>query len=323
MLNSFKTQLNRGAQHIATHYYWTLRAVLFFILYCAWVWLINVLNLSFVTYFLMSSQTRFDQIGELFSTQRLFFVGFGAFAFVILLWILRPFATSPWADLFTRTRLERHFFPGLSKGIIIGAGIAITFWLTGFYRYLGIIVDLSNFPQEAIKGSSKIVAITLFVLAEEYIFRKKILGFLLREHSVGVSVAISAVLYCIVKGIQFDLGILDYLSLILVGLLLGVTSYFSGDTLKGSGMWIGILVVFHPVLSLPIFGIQGSGIMLLKYSYENQIFDWTLRFLTGGIGGPISSFSFQFVLAVNVSYLYVKNRSSLFRTPTSVGLEQN
>jgi len=73
-------------------------------------------------------------------------------------------------------------------------------------------------------------------------------------------------------------------------------------------------VVFQPLLGLPVFGSEFSGILLLKYQAtlgnsglvggvagnltSSNI--GSLQFLTGGFGGPLSSFAFQFLLLLEI-----------------------
>jgi hypothetical protein len=92
-------------------------------------------------------------------------------------------------------------------------------------------------------------------------------------------------------------------TLFLASLALFTRSISEGDFTRGAGFWAAILIVFHPLLSLPILGNEFSGALLIKYESVASAVDTasaTHRFLTGGLGGPISSFAFQLVLILDI-----------------------
>jgi hypothetical protein len=88
----------------------------------------------------------------------------------------------------------------------------------------------------------------------------------------------------------------------------------------GAGFWAALLVVFHPLLGLPVFGNDFSGLFLVKYQAlpgEQEGTISTLRFLSGGPGGPISAFALQLLLLLDIARGIVKYKKSLLKAPAS------
>ena len=127
---------------------------------------------------------------------------------------------------------------------------------------------------------------------------------------------ITAAFYCGIKVIQFDLGLMHLMTLFLLSLTLAARTWTDQDFVRGAGFWAGLLIVFHPLLSLPVLGDDFSGVLLIKYQAAAEVLadgeSSTFRFLTGGAGGPLSSFALQLVLLLSVCQSVFKNRKMLW-----------
>ena len=98
-----------------------------------------------------------------------------------------------------------------------------------------------------------------------------------------------------------------------------------------AGFWSALLIVFQPILSLPILGHDFSGWVLIKYQAivpeaasdsfniiePASTYGDTIRFITGGAGGPLASFAFQLLLIFDILRGAIRYKKFLFRTRRS------
>jgi hypothetical protein len=151
--------------------------------------------------------------------------------------------------------------------------------------------------------------------SEEFLFRHKILNYLRRHMPDHYAAALTALAYVGIKALQFDLGLMHLFSLFLLSLTLAVRAVGEGDFVRGAGFWSGLLIVFHPLLSLPILGNDFQGILLVKYQELAENDNAIFRFLTGGYGGPLSSFGLQLLLLLDLGQGLLKYKKILWNAP--------
>lgn len=294
---------------------WLGWPIVFFSAYALWVLIFKLLTLSFITYFTISPTSHFQDISDAFSSNEVSLMGLSAFIFISLLHGLNPMTSTSLAEIITRERIERSFLPGFVQGAFFAGGMILAFLLSGVYRYLGYFIQLNEAPLELANVVLRMASLGALAYCEEFIFRHK-LPRLLRSHlpelvmAHGISVA-----YCIIKLLQFNLGIMHLVSLYLVSLSLFYRGKNEGQFSKGAGFWAAILVVFQPLLSLPIFGNDFSGILLVKYqSLFGAGFGAAtssgpaIRLITGGTGGPVSGLAFQLLLILDIGRSIRQNR---------------
>jgi hypothetical protein len=247
-------------------------------------------------------------------------MGLSAALFVLLLRALYPITSTTTQEIFTPDRLEKRFVPGFTHGAMIAAGVTLAFLLSGAYRYLGFFIQFEEAPLAAITVVVRVVALGSFAYFEEFIFRHKLTGDFRRQiwgarppgfvANVGLALAV-AVLYCSIKWIQFgfELGVMQLTTLFLLSVALSARALIdtddsvspamgAGDFARGAGFWAALLIVFQPLLSLPMLGSDFSGLILVKYQVDKDV-DPLTRFFTGGPGGPLSSFALQALLAID------------------------
>jgi hypothetical protein len=288
--------------------------------YAGWVTVLRLLVLTFVTYFVMNSNAtksaRFEDISEAFGSNELTLVGISAAIFVIVLKLLNPITTTTTAEIFTPQRIEKNFLPGFFHGALVGSGLILAFLLSGLYRYLGFIVQFEDLHIQLPGIIVRVLAILGWVYCEEFVFRHKIMKYSAmlpfsfssdprrsERYAHVTAVLLTALIYCAVKMLQFDLGWMHLLTLFLASIALSMRTLADGDFAGGAGFWAAILIVFHPILSLPIFGNEFSGIVLVKHQAgldEADAQAAMARFLGGGAGGPLSSFAFQLLLILDI-----------------------
>jgi hypothetical protein len=198
-------------------------------------------------------------------------------------------------------------------------GVILAFLMSGIYRFLGVFIQFDEASLAIPSVIVRFVGIAVWVYLEEYLFRRKIARHF-REYRPAVSVLITAVGYCLIKILQFDIGWLQLITLFLVSVALSLRAFAEDDFAQGAGFWAALLIVFHPLLSLPVFGNEFSGVFLVKYQGDsNLVASGTLaRLLTGGAGGPLSSFAFQFLLLLEIARGILKYRKRLLCVPSEV-----
>lgn len=309
-----------------------LRSLFFIGAYSAWTLAFRLLVLTFVTYFLMSSgrSPRFEDISETFGANELTVMGMSAVLFVAILRALYPISTTTTAEIFTPARFQRGFLPGFAHGAILAAGATLAFLVSGHYRYLGFFVQFDEAPLAVVTVAVRILALGLFAYCEEFVFRHKISRELLRQVRGGkaptlssslVTAVIVAIVYCGVKLLQFDLGVMQMFTLFLVSIHLSMQSFVDGDFGRGAGFWAALLIVFQPLLSLPALGGDFSGVVLIKFQPSAAAAeggDALARFLTGGAGGPLSSIALQLLIAFDIArgiFFYKKKLASSASPP--------
>ncbi len=276
----------------------------------------RLLALTLITYFLLGSQPRFQDITDTFAANEIILMSVASLTFVIGLLLFRPLTTTTRAELITTQRIKKRFAPGLLGGFILGAGVILAFVVSGNYRQLGSLLQSDEAPLSLLGIFLRTMAILVLVYVEEYLFRHKVLSVLRRDWSDIPAALICAGLFCALKQLQFDLGWMQTATLFLVALTLGLRAEVEGDFARGAGFWAALLVLFHPLLSLPVLGSDFQGLFLVRYEpapgTEAEIF----RFLTGGAGGPLSSFALQLLLGAEALQVYSRNKKILSKAKT-------
>lgn len=289
--------------------------------YALWVGLFRLLALSFVTYFLAHSTgsgkaPRFEDISEAFGSNEITLMGIAAGAFVLLLRNLYPLTSTSSQDLFSPKRFEKKFVPGFFHGALLVTALVLALLLGGSYRYMGVFIQFDEAPLAVAAVAMRAIALGIMAYSEEYVFRRKLAVFLREWPPIAVAI-FSASAFCAVKTLQFDLGWMHLMTLFLVSLALSVRFYSESDFGRGAGFWAGILIVAHPLLSLPVLGNEFSGLFLVKYQAKTA--SEAARFFTGGPGGPLQSFAFQLLLVVDVARGFLRNQKSILRNPAGKG----
>lgn len=278
--------------------------LLLILTYSGWVVATRLLMLTLLTYSMVSPTSRFQDISDAFSSNQVSFMGLGAFSFIVLLYFLRPMTTFEGQDFISRNHIELDLFPGLISGIFMAASLVILFVLAGPYRNFGSLVQIKEGLLEFLNILLRIFAVGVFVYCEEYLFRQRLLLLLKSRLSPLITVNLVTLFYVWIKFLQFDLGIMHLVTLYLVSLALCCRSLNGRSFAYGAGIWGGILILFHPVLSLPIFGNEFSGLLWLKY----QALAPLPRLLTGGQGGPLASLTFQILICLDILRSILKKK---------------
>ncbi|MGZ3688144.1 MAG: hypothetical protein ACXWP5_08690 [Bdellovibrionota bacterium] len=299
---------------------WLWKATGWLVGYGVWIQSFRLLVLTLITYILMSSSPKFQDITETFSSNEISLTAISAILFLALARWLNPLSAASRERLFTQERLEKRFLPGFLHGSVLASGVVLAFLVSGVYRFLGFFVQVEEAPLAIVSIAVRFGVIFAFVFCEEYFFRQKILSYLRTKMPDLGAAALLALACAAIKALQFDLGLMQLITLLLVSLALGIRACVENDFARGAGFWCAMLIVFHPLLSLPIFGSEFSGILLIKYQAGTALgagldtHSLTTRFVSGGVGGPLSSFAFQLVLLLDIIRSVLRNKKSLLKT---------
>jgi hypothetical protein len=275
--------------------------------------LYRLLVLTFVTYFLMASNAKFQDISDAYGSNEIVIIGIGSFLFILFLRFLHPLTSTTTDEIFTPQRFEKRFVPGFLHGAVLAVFVAAAFLLSGLYRYLGFYIQFEEAPLALVGILLRVAALFALAYCEEFIFRYKVMFALRREVPDLYAAGLTALLYCGVKLLQFDLSWMQLITLFLISFALSIRTISDGDFMRGAGYWAGLLIVLHPFLSLPILGNEFQGILIIKYQGDIEAAG-TSRFLTGGIGGPLSSFALQLLFLIDVLQGIYRNKKILLST---------
>lgn len=321
MVNPLTRQIER--------YSWLRKALGIAVTYGLWILSLRLITLTLITYFLMPSFSKLHDISEVAAASEIIVAGLAALSYVCIFIGLQP--TRGMMGL--RAHFKKKSFLALSKGVIQGSVLALglmgAFLLSGYYEYLGVLLQFDYSLFGLLNIIFRSIALLVMVFSEEWLFRVQIFEDLKSKTSSLYAAAGCSILYCVIKQIQFDLGIMQTLTLFLISTLLCLRFNQSGEgLLKGVGIWSSLLIMFHPVLGLPILGTEFSGVVTLNYQGGQQAqanslmamgipIDWRMAlFLTGGLGGPLSSFALQLVLSTQIMLSLYKQKNILFSIPS-------
>lgn len=287
------------------------------IAYAIWIALFKLVALSLVTYVLMSSQARFQDIGDAFGSNEIPLIGLGSALYLILLRFLNPLVSVSTEEIFTPIRFEKRFVPGFFSGSVLALIAVLAFLLAGLYRYLGSYIHFDDAPLALADTLIRALSLGILVYCEEFLFRRRILNHLRQEMPELAAALLTGIGFCAIKAIQFDLGLMQLLTLFLISYSLSLRTLAQGDFAWSAGFWAGLLIVFHPLLSLPVLGNEFQGIVIVKYySQDPTTGIENLRLLTGGLGGPLSSLPIQIVFLIDIVRSVLKNKNSLLNRKT-------
>lgn len=275
-----------------------LRPAVLFASYAAWILFFRLVSLSCLTWFMSRGDAlpSFGEIDEAFATNELTLMGVATLLYLLALWALHPILGTTRDELFSGKRFEKLFVPGFFHGALLSMGVVTVFVLTGQYRYFGVPIQAEESVLAIIAVLIRVAALTVLAYGEELIFRQKLWRRLRRVFPEAWAIGLTALAYCGLKMLQFDLGVMHVTSLLLLSVALSMRQLIDGDFVRGAGFWTGILVVFQPLLGLPVLGTEFSGVLLFKHSEPTML----VRMLSGGRGGPLSSLVFQFLLLLDV-----------------------
>ena len=269
--------------------------------YASWVLIFYFLSLTFATYLLGSSRSSLQEINDVIFSNQVSLNGFSAYLFVILLWRLHPVTHTSWAEIFDKGRFENIFIPAFFRGFGIAGLLVLITILQGTYQYLGVSIQFNTSPLETLNLVFRMIALAVWTYSEEFLFRYKLVNYLKNQIPPWIGAQWITLAYCGIKLLQFDLSGMQFMTLYLLSLNLTYRSYRTGFFEQGAGYWAASLIAIQPLASLPLFGSDFSGILIVKPSEQ-----WS--FLTGGLEGPTAGFIIQLLLLIDLLRSMLRKR---------------
>jgi hypothetical protein len=288
------------------------RALLLIASYLTWNAAFRLVILSLVLYLMQRSGSTFREISETTATNQILVVGIASVSFLFVLTHLNPISIVNRSEIITGNQIETQFYPSFLRGAVLACLFAFAGLAMGYYKYVGFFVQ-SDAPALALFGLLfRAFSIILMVYVDEFVFRGRFLAHL-RDYAHPLRMlGLSALVYALSKSFQFHLGLAHLLTLVLIGTSLSLRAYFHRTYADGAGLLAGFLVIAHCAFSLPIFGNESQGIILLQYDIRLDIDAPIVRFLTGGLGGPLSSVAVQAILLLDILRIAYQKKKSLW-----------
>lgn len=294
---------------LKTHVKPILNALRYIAIYVLWISGVQLLYLTVITFFTASPTSRLQDISEVLSSNEITLMGMISLLFALLLY--SPGRSKPFKEFLTRERIEKNLLPGFVQGAFFAGAMILAFVLSGTYSYWGFFIQMDEAPMELFSVFLRITAIGALVFSEEYIFRHRIPQHLNKVFRPIITANVVAVLYCCIKMLQFHLEIAQIITLYLASIALSCRTERDGQFARAAGFWAAILIVFQPLLSLPIFGNDFSGILLIKSqalvdSTHPESSSTLSQLFSGGAEGPLASFTFQLLLILDITRSVVR-----------------
>lgn len=241
-----------------------------------------------------------NTVNEISSQYLLFATALGAVALVFTLWqadraLYRviPFWNDAHRPLWQLDRVRKEeFLRGLSSGALAAFSYLIFFTAAGQLGYLGIyitsMIGTPIFPLFFLDAASLLA----LLVCEEYLFRHKILRNLLTDLPPSAAIVLTACLQILVRHLQFQLDLLDYVNLFLLNLALGFFFVKSGKCQRGLGFLLAFLCLLHNCGGLLLWGNESPSFFLFKPDARSS------PLLTGGQSGVLSGAGISIILVL-------------------------
>ncbi len=273
-------------------------AIIFLTSYGLWCFFFRIVFKTLITYFSRSADSALHDIADSFASSGLIVAALSSASF---LWFTLQMSSlqggaQKWSQLFQwhefKTQLPQVIRGGLQGGLL-ALGLIAVLIVNGDYVYLGGFVQM-NEPVYGIAALAiRTLALLCMVACEEVLFARIALSPTLKDSHWLMQAFIGGISYAGIKAIQFDIGVMQGLTLFLLGAI-GFLMLQSQPS-RHFGFLTGLLGMFHLCMGQPIFGSNFNGLFLFRVTESESVFK---VFFTGGLGGPLSSFALQVLLLV-------------------------
>jgi hypothetical protein len=287
------------------------RALVLILTYLGWNAAFQLIVLSLMVYFMGQSGSAFAEISATTSTNQILVIGFSSLFFLFLILQMNPIATVARSEIATGHVIETQFYPAFLRGSVFACVFAFIGIATGYYQYIGFFVQSDTPAFAAFSLLFRALSILFMIYADEFVFRGRFIDRLRDSVPPLQIVIIGTLFYTLSKGLMFHLGLAHLLTFALIGASLSLRAYYQRNFPQGAGLLAGFLIASHCAFSLPILGNETQGLLLLRYDIRLDIEAPIVRFLTGGLGGPLSSVAFQSLLLVDIVRNVYREKKSL------------
>lgn len=295
------------------------RSVLLLAGYGLWLLISRALSLSLVVYFLtrQGRSASFEEINEAFSNHQIIFAGASSALFLIFMRGIAPLLGREQELNFSWREMRTDYLPAFFQGFVLATSMVAAFLLLGTYRFVGFFVQIEDSFLAVLGIAARMGALLAIALCEESIFRSDKMSTPFNP----IRILLIAVIYCVVKLAQFDLSWMHFATLFLFSVSLSVRRMTERSFLGCAGFWSALLIAFQPVFSLPVFGSDFSGLIMLKYQYQpmlGRLASHLNPMISGGAGGPLSSIGLQLILLIEIVRGLILYKKSLLKPSLSL-----
>lgn len=283
---------------------------MWFLGYLGWIFTVRLIGMTVAVFgfFFFSDEVsnHLSQLHDWIDYWDFYWIGFSAMSMIVFYQSAFPIENQTrFVQLFDPQKIEKTYFPNFLRGYFVAGFVVLILILMGYYQYLGYYIPSEDKMNSFLGIGFRILMLLCFVYGEEFLFREKWLSYFPAHLPFWGVAHVLALFYCLIKAVQFELSWLQLTSLYLISLCLSYRRKTSTHFTQNAGYWAAILIVFHTILSLPIFGKSFSGVFLIKCLPFSGDFNWNsqetlIRWMTGGAGGPLSSLLFQLILILEI-----------------------
>jgi hypothetical protein len=277
-------------------------------------WLVRLVFITIVTYFFLQNRTPLQDVGDVIRANYITTYGIAAALYITVLQFLYPLTITNWREVLPTKKAKATYPTGMVAGMVVAASLLFGTTLGGHYQFLGSYIKFDEIAISA--GSVFVFALSLLsiTLVEEFIFRGKAEPHLrilfqkeklppkLREPATVVAMAI---VYVFIKDLQFTLEPMEALNMGLLSACLSKVRKETGSYVSAAGFAAGMYIVMHAICSLPLFGQDISGIILVRAPDEKGI----SSLLSGGEHGPENGLALTVLLTIYALQQKLKLRS--------------
>jgi hypothetical protein len=257
-------------------------------------------------------------VGDVVRANRVQTFGIAALLYVTALQFLYPLTSTTWRDVLPRLDLRTYFPAGLATGSVLSVAMLVGATLGGYYSILGFYTKIDELVAAFIANLFFCSCLFTLCVVEEYVLRGRIepyvLGLLSRDKvpthlRKPLAAAGVTVLFVLLKDLQFDLEPIEALNMVLLSFCLSRAKSDTGSHLASAGFEAGFFAMSHAICSLPLFGQDVAGMMLVRATEEKGMGAW----LAGGTQGPENGFLLTILLGLFV--FQKKLRLKSFQAP--------
>lgn len=204
-----------------------------------------------------------------------------------------PFWNDPRKPFWQLDRFTKvEFFRGISSGMIAALVFLLISTLSRQVNYLGIYITSTVGTPVFPLFFTDLVALVVFVVCEEYIFRHKIFSHLLKYMGPGSAVLLTSTLFTLTKHFQFELQAIDYFNLFCLNFALCFFYLKAQKCHRGLGFLASLLGVLHPIAGLPLWSHESPSFFLFKTTARSS------ETLSGGAAGPMAGLGLLSIVMV-------------------------
>lgn len=258
---------------------------------------VRLIAMTVVTYLMIFTEGRLQDISDVIHSNELVISGCGAFLFWL---VLRGRRTQP------LVRSVKNLATGLLWGAEASTAVVCAFWLTGYLQLSGVYSSEENMLWIYAGGLTRATSLAFLILVEEWLFRGILQPQATRIWRPALGVTATAVLSTLPKMIQLDLGWRQTVALFLFYAWVGLTVHRGGPVERGAGFLFGLLAVWHFVCGLPLLGLET---VLTSFF---QVSRATNPWLLGLTGDPLSSPVVVLIVLGAIGFEIGRQKKNLF-----------